>query len=93
MIAAMWTVCERMEGKIPRFYQHSFEAYTQGNNGWLNVGCPGDATGLHPADCQVDGTGGYQFSCHNVDQMVQQFMLLASLAALHDLARAYYLKT
>lgn len=88
MIAAMQAVFKRMEGKLPEFWKHSFQAYTQGTNGWLNVGCPGDAAGLHPADWNLDALRGYEFACHNVDQPMQQLALLASLAALHDLARA-----
>ena len=87
MIAAMRAVFERMDGKIPHCYEHSFHAYTQGGNGWLNVSCPGDAAGLHPADGHVNAHGGYDFASHNVDSPIQQFTLLASLAALHDLAR------
>jgi len=87
MVLAMQIVHERMEGEIKSFYSHSFRAYTQGNDGWLNVDCPGDACGLHPANCHTNGDRGYEFTCHNVDQPIQQFTLLASLAALHDLAR------
>ncbi len=86
MIDAMRIIHERMEGKISFYDNRDFQAYTQGNNGWLNISCPGDRCGLYPVDCRLDR--GYRFSCHNVDQPIQQLTLLASLAALHDLARA-----
>jgi hypothetical protein len=88
MVQTMRTVDERMEGEVKSFDEYYFQAYTQGNEGWLNVSCPGDACGLHPSNGYIDGERGYEFSCHNVDQPIQQFMLLAALAALHDLARA-----
>ena len=88
MDSAMQTAFKRMEGRVPEFDKHSFRAYTQGEVGWLNVSCPGDAAGLHPADWNIDNSRGYEFACHNVDQPMQQLVLLASLAALHDLARA-----
>lgn len=54
--------------------------------GWLNVSCPGEACGLHPAHEPRDGRG-YEFTSHNVDSPAQQLTLLAGLAALHDRAR------
>jgi hypothetical protein len=87
MIAAMRTVWGRMEGSVESFYARKFDAYTQGDNGWLNVICPGDGTGLHPSDIGPLRNGGYRFSSYNVDSPTQQLVLLAALAALHDLAR------
>ncbi len=66
----------------------SFRAFINDTKGWLNISIPGDACGLHPSSgmgCR-DGRG-YEFSCHNVDNSVQQLTLLCGLAALHDLAR------
>ncbi|MEK7212378.1 MAG: hypothetical protein AAB686_01745, partial [Patescibacteria group bacterium] len=87
MVAAMRTVWERVESRIRDFYDHYFSAYTQGQDGWLNVSCPGDRAGLNPAHSWIDKRRGCEFSCHNVDNPMQQLALLASLAALHDLAR------
>lgn len=87
MVSAMKTVFSRMEGNMPNGYEGRFEAHVRSGDGWLNVSCPGDAAGLHPESDIVDRGCGYKFSCHNVDQPMQQLMLLASLAALHDLAR------
>lgn len=88
MVSAMRTVCGRMEGTIPRYYQRDFAAYTQGSDGWLIVRCPGDAAGLSHSGGRVTGRPRYEFFSNNVDNFVQQFELLAALAALHDLARA-----
>ncbi len=87
MIAVMKAIHGEMEGRAVEYDSRRFEAYTQGKSGWwLNVSCPGDACGLNPTH-DSDDYCGYQFSCHNVDQPMQQFTLLGSLAALHDLAR------
>jgi hypothetical protein len=87
MVSAMKIAWGRLDGKIFDFYEHSFEASTQGTSGWLNVSCPGDATGLHPSDHMLDGDYGYDFSCHNVDSPMQQLTLLAALGALNYTAR------
>lgn len=90
MTAAMRAVHVKMEGGIRDYYKYSFSAYTQGSNGWLNVSCPGDACGLHPQDSSVSSSReGYGFSCHNVDQPIQQLTLIGAIAALHDLVRPH----
>jgi hypothetical protein len=87
MVSAMRSVWEKMEGQLPKFYDHDFTAYTQGGNGWLNTSCPGSACGLHANHNSIDRHGGYEFSCHNADNPIQQLAMLGSLAALHDLVR------
>ena len=87
MVEAMRGVWLKMEGKIPSFYDYEFKAYTQGSDGWLNTSCPGNACGLHPSHGSIGRHGGYEFSCHNADNMIQQLAMLASLAALQDLVR------
>lgn len=82
MEAAMKVVWERMDGKIDRFYKHSFAAHVQGEYGWLTIDCPGDATGLHPSDHYRNEDFGYDFTCHNLDHPIQQLSLLAALGAL-----------
>ncbi|MEK7501565.1 MAG: hypothetical protein AAB629_01425 [Patescibacteria group bacterium] len=69
------------------FLADRFEATIASENGWLNVSCPGDACGLHPADQHWRAGSGYEFSSHNVDSPAQQLTLLCGLAALHDKAR------
>lgn len=48
--------------------------------GGLHLNCPGDAAGIDPnsSDGIKDGSG-YEFNCHNVDSLPQQFALLAGL--------------
>jgi len=65
----------------------NFWAVVENNKGWLNVSCPGSGCGLHPNSHGWDYGEGYEFSCHNVDNSLQQLTLLAGLAALHDRAR------
>jgi hypothetical protein len=86
MEEAMLFAHKRMKG-LSDWDKHSFRARLPYGNGWLNVGSPGDACGLHPSRGSVDIGEGYQFSCHNVDSAMQQITLLSGLAALHDKAR------
>lgn len=84
---AMVVAFDRMLGLRP-YRKQDFFASIADNKGWLNIGCPGDACELHPADHFRSGlTEGYDFTCHNVDTPMQQLTLVAGLAALHDLAR------
>ena len=86
-----------MEQAMLTAYRYMLEpaSYDTGNydfraqverKGWLNVSCPGEACGLHPAHELVEGRG-YEVTSHNVDSPAQQITLLAGLAALHDQAR------
>ena len=88
MITAMRTAWEQVEGEIPSSDGYYFQAYTQGENGQLNIMCPGHGVGICPDINSIGRGRGYRFSSHNVDNPMQQLTLLASLAALHDLARA-----
>ena len=83
---AMVVAYNKMLGK-DSYNEHSTWAEIAYNNGWLNTSCPGDACGLHPADFSIERGEGYRFTCHNVDNPMQQITLLAGLAALHDKAR------
>lgn len=91
MVSVMRVAWKKMEGEIKDYYDHSFFADISGDNGWLCASVPGDRTGIHPEqgsehDVIFNGHG-YKFSSHNVDRPIQQFAILASLAALHDLMR------
>jgi hypothetical protein len=87
MVTAMRWASRCMEGRPPFEFERSrFRASVDDERGWLNVSCSGEACGLYPYDRQ-DFLLGYQVASHNVDQPIQQFTLLAALAALHDLAR------
>jgi hypothetical protein len=66
---------------------YSFRASLEHGNGWLNVSCPGNASGLNPDHVSTFENRGYQWGPHNVDSPMQQLALIAGLAALHDLAR------
>lgn len=90
MISAMRTVWEKMDGRMMSFYEHSFRAYLDNNQGWLCTDLPGDACGIHPdhgAEYETRSGRGFEFSSHNVDTPQQQLTIIASLAALHDLMR------
>lgn len=63
-----------------------FEAYVR-ENAWLIIDCPGDACGLHPSDSYWKPDRGRNFSCHNLDNPMQQITLLTALAVLSDMAR------
>lgn len=85
METAMKIAWKKMFGKIDRITQLNIYANVAYENGWLNVSCPGNACGLHPADNLGPKHGrGYKFSCHNVDTAFQQITLIAGLAALCD---------
>lgn len=87
MVKAMRGAHERMLGQNKFDSRRDFMAQINGESGWLNVSCPGQACGLNPAhEPRGDGFG-YDFSPHNVDSPMQQLTLLAGLAALHDAAR------
>jgi len=87
MTGAMRIAHKKIFGEINEFDELYTWARIDDGNGWLNVSCHGDACGLNPANMDFDGTRGYKFSCHNVDNPMQQLTLLAGLAALHDKAR------
>lgn len=56
---------------------------------WLNFNVPGNGSSLDPDNYR--GTSlehGYELHSHNIDSGLQQFMLLAGVARLHDLVRA-----
>jgi len=56
-------------------------------DGRFCVDCPGDACGLYPDTWDSDKGRGYRFSCHNVDNPMQQITLITGLAVLHNMAR------
>jgi len=88
MTRAMVQAYQKMFGKVDKYQMHSFWAKVAHEDGWLNVSCPGNACGLHPADSWGPEQGaGYKFACHNVDSPAQQLTLLAGLAALCDKAK------
>lgn len=58
-----------------------------GENGGLILNCPGNACGILPAYNSMSEGRGYELTCHNVDNYVQQLTLIAGLAVLHDIAR------
>lgn len=88
MTDAMIGSWRKMFCKLSQYDKYSFYSQVANKNGWLNVGCPGDACGLHPgANEAFDPGRGSKFSCHNVDTPMQQIALLAALAALCDKAR------
>lgn len=90
MEAAMISVSQKMEGRTHDAHDLLTRFRTDLRSGSrLNVTCPGDACGLNPHhNYSSQDLRGYMFSDHNVDQPMQQMMLIASVAALHDLARA-----
>lgn len=90
MVSAMKAVWGKMEGEIQSFYEYSFRVSLGDSQAWLCTDCPGDACGLHPhhnAGHDIQRGNGYKFASHNVDTPQQQLVILASLAALHDLMR------
>jgi hypothetical protein len=88
MTEAMTIAHKKMFGAFRFGQERDIWAKIESSNGRLNVNCPGDACGLHPADSfGPERERGYKFACHNVDNSMQQITLLAGLAALHDKAR------
>lgn len=65
-----------------------FQAYCE-KNAWLIITVPGDACGLHPCDSYSwkRGEEGREFSCHNMDNPMQQIMCIVALAVLNGMAR------
>ena len=88
MSLAMKKVWTKLFNKCDRYEQSHIYAKVAYQNGWLNVNCPGDACGLHPgSNTGFRPNEGYDFSCHNVDNPMQQLTLLAGLGALCDKVR------
>ena len=90
MIEAMITTYKYMMVGLGRYSQFDFRAKIAYEYSWLNVGCPGNACGLGPADSaefDMERGWGYEFQSYNVDTPIQQITLLAGLAALHDQVR------
>lgn len=90
MVQAMKMTYRMIHDELIEFDEYYFKASVDYENGWLNISCPGDACGLYPgrnAGYGIQRGFGYEFSCHNVDSPMQQLVLLAGLAALHDRAR------
>ena len=83
VIRAMKTAYRRMYS-LNRFSEYYFRAET--DDGWLIIDCPGDRCSIYPSE-RFSGNGGCEFSCHNVDNSIQQTTLISGLAALHDRAR------
>lgn len=58
---------------------------------YLTLNCDGDACGIHPTHSAhstlKEENIGCEFTCHNLDNPIQQLTLLSGLAALHDQAR------
>ncbi len=57
------------------------------DEGRLYLHCPGSAAGIHPTDFRdserAKNGEGYEFTCHNVDSLPQQFALLAGLGRIN----------
>ncbi|MBU6431662.1 MAG: hypothetical protein KGJ58_01880 [Patescibacteria group bacterium] len=84
--ATMINAWSKMNNPNKFFDDFDFRVNLQG--GRLIMDCPGDACGIHPEVWdELAPDRGYKFSCHNVDNAIQQLTLLAGLAALHDMAR------
>ena len=84
---AMICAYDRMYG-LTNYDRCNFKASMLSGPGRLFMDCPGNACGIHPDSSHFRGEeDGYDFTCHNVDSSLQQFTLIAGLAALHDLAR------
>lgn len=85
MLQAMKKAYAQMLG-VHNFDEFHFRVDVRENGGFI-ADCPGDACGVHPSSWYMQKEEGYEFSCHNVDNPVQQITLLSGLAALHDKAR------
>lgn len=70
------------------FESREFKASINDKHGSLNIGCAGDACGLHPTLNYRAPSEGYSWSSHNVDSPMQQLTLIAGLAALSTKVRA-----
>lgn len=86
IIQAMKEAYNQMLG-LTEYNHLEFRANIDNEKGWLNIDCPGDATGLNPECVYIKKDEGYRFGCHNVDTPVQQITLIAGLAALYDRAK------
>jgi len=88
MTGAMILAWTKIYGVIDKYDRNEFYSKVAYKNGWLNVSCPGNRCGLHPANNWGPEVNiGYEFSCHNVDTPMQQITIIAGLAALCDKAK------
>lgn len=81
---SVWKVMEAVKGDDLYPYDERQFWWETHESGWLNISCPGDACGIHPGTSYVDPKrdNGYDFSCHNMDNPMQQMVLMAALAQL-----------
>lgn len=78
---SVWKVMEAVKDDNLYPYDRGQFWFNTYDSGWLNISCPGDACGLHPSGSHIDsGEVGYDFSCHNMDNPMQQLVLMAALA-------------
>lgn len=81
---SVWKVMEAVKGNDLYPYDDRQFWWEVHESGWLNISCPGDACGIHPGVSYIDPNrdDGYDFSCHNMDNPMQQLVLMAALAQL-----------
>jgi len=84
---AMWQ--KSIEEDACDYDKHTTTIY-QSLPGNLIMNVPGDACGIHPNEVRTISEGmGYNFACHNVDNMLQQLTLVTGLAAMCDLVETH----
>lgn len=102
VFAALLKAAEKIGGrKANKLTRSLYWAKVRGENGFLSIDCPGNTCGLN-----TDKPDGYwslsrerdekdfgmDLICHNVDEICQQIVLIAALAALSDEVKKHYLK-
>jgi hypothetical protein len=100
VLSALLKAAEKIGGK--RSNRSLYWAKVRSENGFLSIDCPGNSCGLNtdkPDDYdslrreREERDFGMDLICHNVDEIYQQIVLIAALAALSDEVKKYYLQS
>lgn len=100
VLSALLKAAEKLGGrKSNRLTRSLYWAKVRGENGFLSIDCPGNSCGLNtdkPDEYwslsreRDEKDFGMDLICHNVDEICQQIVLIAALAALSDEVKKYY---
>lgn len=103
VFSALLKAAEKIGGrKSDKLTRSLYWAKVRGEKGFLSIECPGNSCGLNSDEPdeywslsrdREERDFGMNLVCHNVDEICQQIVLIAALAALSDEVKKYYLES
>lgn|GEM_PF-2755728 len=103
VLRVLLRAAEVLSGKKKRAEKNLYWAEVRSEKGFLSIDCPGNSCGLNTEETDEaffllkkgmkEEDFGMDLICHNVDDILQQVVLLAALAALSDEVKKYYLNS